>query len=264
MKIWRLVMCSGFTAVHDTKPPMAHQFSLGVRQALAPEQQDRMFEERLALLEGAAEAAATATGDRWRSAGSGSVAARSTGLASSRSVWFPRSHAASRRQASRRGASSRADSTISSAGSGSAGPGPAGPGRQSSDGDCSRISSSSLRSAGWQPPVPFVVKARDGETDLHGHLFRPTDFDEDLIDHDELRRDSRYRPLVLMGSELPFPFELTAAPASVAGLPPTATAGLALLEEWGMPSRLASLAGFVPVPDGRRRVVAAVRRLLDG
>lgn len=31
---------------------------------------------------------------------------------------------------------------------------------------------------GWQPPMPFVVKARDGETDLHGLLFRPRDFDE--------------------------------------------------------------------------------------
>ena len=30
---------------------------------------------------------------------------------------------------------------------------------------------------GWQPPMPFSVKARDGETDLHGLLFRPLDFD---------------------------------------------------------------------------------------
>ncbi len=37
---------------------------------------------------------------------------------------------------------------------------------------------SALEAAGWQPPVPFTVKARDGETDLHGLLFRPTDFDE--------------------------------------------------------------------------------------
>lgn len=37
---------------------------------------------------------------------------------------------------------------------------------------------SALRAAGWQPPTPFTVQARDGETDLHGLLFRPTDFDE--------------------------------------------------------------------------------------
>ncbi|MEX0837136.1 MAG: DPP IV N-terminal domain-containing protein [Gemmatimonadota bacterium] len=37
---------------------------------------------------------------------------------------------------------------------------------------------SALEAAGWQPPTPFTVKARDGETDLYGLMFRPTDFDE--------------------------------------------------------------------------------------
>jgi dipeptidyl aminopeptidase/acylaminoacyl peptidase len=36
---------------------------------------------------------------------------------------------------------------------------------------------SSLTATGWQPPMPFSVKARDGETDLHGLLFRPLNFD---------------------------------------------------------------------------------------
>jgi dipeptidyl-peptidase 4 len=36
---------------------------------------------------------------------------------------------------------------------------------------------SRLLATGWTPPMPFVVKARDGVTDLHGLLFRPTDFD---------------------------------------------------------------------------------------
>jgi dipeptidyl-peptidase-4 len=36
---------------------------------------------------------------------------------------------------------------------------------------------SALRASGWQPPMSFSVKARDGETDLWGLLFRPTDFD---------------------------------------------------------------------------------------
>ena len=36
---------------------------------------------------------------------------------------------------------------------------------------------SALLAAGWQPPMSFTVKARDGETDLWGLLFRPTDFD---------------------------------------------------------------------------------------
>jgi dipeptidyl-peptidase-4 len=36
---------------------------------------------------------------------------------------------------------------------------------------------SALVASGWQPPMPFSVKARDGETDLYGLLFRPLDFD---------------------------------------------------------------------------------------
>ncbi len=34
-----------------------------------------------------------------------------------------------------------------------------------------------LLAAGWQPPMPIRVKARDGTTDLYGLLFRPTRFD---------------------------------------------------------------------------------------
>jgi dipeptidyl-peptidase-4 len=36
---------------------------------------------------------------------------------------------------------------------------------------------SKLLAAGWKPPMPITVKARDGETDLYGLLFRPTNFD---------------------------------------------------------------------------------------
>jgi dipeptidyl aminopeptidase/acylaminoacyl peptidase len=38
---------------------------------------------------------------------------------------------------------------------------------------------SELLDSGWQPPMPFSVKARDGQTDLYGLLFRPLDFDPD-------------------------------------------------------------------------------------
>jgi dipeptidyl aminopeptidase/acylaminoacyl peptidase len=37
---------------------------------------------------------------------------------------------------------------------------------------------SRLEAAGWKPPMPFTVKARDGQTDLYGLMFRPTNFDE--------------------------------------------------------------------------------------
>jgi dipeptidyl aminopeptidase/acylaminoacyl peptidase len=39
-------------------------------------------------------------------------------------------------------------------------------------GDISR-----LEAAGWKPPTPITVKARDGKTDLYGLLYRPTAFD---------------------------------------------------------------------------------------
>jgi len=36
---------------------------------------------------------------------------------------------------------------------------------------------SKLLSAGWKPPVPITVKARDGQTDLYGLMFQPTNLD---------------------------------------------------------------------------------------
>ena len=34
-----------------------------------------------------------------------------------------------------------------------------------------------LTAAGWKPPEPFTVKARDSSTDLYGLMFKPSDFD---------------------------------------------------------------------------------------
>ena len=36
---------------------------------------------------------------------------------------------------------------------------------------------SRLLAAGWVPPVPITVKARDGKTDLYGFMFKPSHFD---------------------------------------------------------------------------------------
>ena len=36
---------------------------------------------------------------------------------------------------------------------------------------------SKLDAAGWVPPIPFVVKARDGKTDLYGLMFQPSHLD---------------------------------------------------------------------------------------
>jgi dihydroorotate dehydrogenase electron transfer subunit len=57
-------------------------------------------------------------------------------------------------------------------------------------------------------------------------------------------RRGPWQPLVFMGSELPFPFELAHSRLEVRGLPRGATAAMPLLEERGVPCRLASLAGF--------------------
>ena len=61
---------------------------------------------------------------------------------------------------------------------------------------------------------------------------------------ERLRGDDRFELIVLMGSEVPFPFELTAARQAIAGLPKTARFGVAQLEQWGIPSALASRAGL--------------------
>jgi dihydroorotate dehydrogenase electron transfer subunit len=53
-----------------------------------------------------------------------------------------------------------------------------------------------------------------------------------------------FEPLVLMGSELPFPFDAAASRLPAPGLPPAATASMPQLEALGVPSRLASLSGF--------------------
>jgi dihydroorotate dehydrogenase electron transfer subunit len=53
-----------------------------------------------------------------------------------------------------------------------------------------------------------------------------------------------WRPLVLVGSELPFPFELAESTARLAGIPAAATAVMASLARIGVESRLASLSGF--------------------
>ncbi|HXS80963.1 MAG TPA: dihydroorotate dehydrogenase electron transfer subunit [Gammaproteobacteria bacterium] len=61
---------------------------------------------------------------------------------------------------------------------------------------------------------------------------------------EQVRSERRLRPLVLMGSEVPFPFELVESKLSQAGVGKTATHAVALLEQWGVPSRLASNAGL--------------------
>lgn len=61
---------------------------------------------------------------------------------------------------------------------------------------------------------------------------------------DRLRRDPEYRPFAILGSELPFPFDLARSALAAAGVPPAVTSTMPLLESWGVPARLTSLAGL--------------------
>ena len=58
------------------------------------------------------------------------------------------------------------------------------------------------------------------------------------------RDDADWQPLVLMGSEIPFPFQARPSTILVPGIPDGVIACMPLLDGWGVPSRLASLAGF--------------------
>jgi dihydroorotate dehydrogenase electron transfer subunit len=53
-----------------------------------------------------------------------------------------------------------------------------------------------------------------------------------------------FRPLVLLGSEIPFPFRPRPSTIVLPGMPGGAIAAHPLLEDWGVASRLATLAGF--------------------
>lgn len=64
-----------------------------------------------------------------------------------------------------------------------------------------------------------------------------------LAEH--LTKDNKdWHPLVLMGSEIPFPFELQESTIACDWLPADTRSAMPLLEQWKVPSRLASLSGF--------------------
>jgi len=58
------------------------------------------------------------------------------------------------------------------------------------------------------------------------------------------RGDVQWAPLVLMGSEIPFPFRARPSTIMAGGMPAEAIACMPLLDDWGVPSRLATLAGY--------------------
>jgi dihydroorotate dehydrogenase electron transfer subunit len=61
---------------------------------------------------------------------------------------------------------------------------------------------------------------------------------------DVMRRNKAYAPLAVLGSEAPFPFQARPSHFLVPGVPAGVIAAMPLLEDWGVPSRLASLQGY--------------------
>jgi dihydroorotate dehydrogenase electron transfer subunit len=59
-----------------------------------------------------------------------------------------------------------------------------------------------------------------------------------------------FRPFAILGSEIPFPFRARPSRILVPGMPDGVIASMPLLEDWGIPSRLTSKAGFAGCHDG--------------
>jgi dihydroorotate dehydrogenase electron transfer subunit len=70
--------------------------------------------------------------------------------------------------------------------------------------------------------------------------------------------DAAWKPLVLMGSEVPFPFRARPSALIVPGMPAASIGCMPLLEEWGVPSRLASRADLPGCFPGLVTELAAV------
>jgi dihydroorotate dehydrogenase electron transfer subunit len=77
---------------------------------------------------------------------------------------------------------------------------------------------------------------------------------------ERLREDTatQWKPLVLMGSEIPFPFRARPSTILVPGMPEGVIACMPLLDEWGIPSRLTSLAGYAGCHEGYVTDLASV------
>lgn len=60
----------------------------------------------------------------------------------------------------------------------------------------------------------------------------------------------RWKPLAILGSEIPFPFDLIPSKLETPWMDATTCSAMPLLESWGIPSRLATLSGFEGCFDG--------------
>jgi dihydroorotate dehydrogenase electron transfer subunit len=63
-------------------------------------------------------------------------------------------------------------------------------------------------------------------------------------------RSTNWKPLVLMGSEVPFPFKTRPSTILLPGMPDGVIGCMPLMEDWNIPSRLASRQGYAGCYDG--------------
>ncbi len=77
-----------------------------------------------------------------------------------------------------------------------------------------------------------------------------------------LRKQRDIQPMVILGSEVPFPFKPTPSQILLPGIPEGVIAAMPLLDDWGIASRLASLQGYAGCFEGY--VTDLARHWLDG
>ena len=64
------------------------------------------------------------------------------------------------------------------------------------------------------------------------------------------KQSGGYEPLVILGSEVPFPFTTKPSEIMVPGIPDGVIASMPLLDDWNIASRLASLQGYAGTSEG--------------
>lgn len=63
-------------------------------------------------------------------------------------------------------------------------------------------------------------------------------------------RQADWKPFVIMGSEVPFPFKVQPSQFVVPGMPDGVIGGMPLMDDWKIPSRLASMQGYAGCFEG--------------
>ncbi|MDZ7661837.1 dihydroorotate dehydrogenase electron transfer subunit [Thiohalophilus sp.] len=113
----------------------------------------------------------------------------------------------------------------------------------------------------------LLAQHENGDTlNLMGPIGKPFEFHQDktrplligggvgmppmIFCADALRNDKTYQPFMILGSEVPFPFESRPSEFIIPGMPEGVIAAMPLAEQWNIPSRLTSTKGYPGCHDG--------------